>query len=104
LNSRTGFYSPAESGPAFSEKLLASIDAQLQKLRRASCPFINLPEKSRGRWGQDITPSVMNRRQWVKPVLVPEAKFTELTSDDQRRQPVFLGLRTDRKAKDVARE
>jgi ATP-dependent DNA ligase len=32
----------------FSEKLLASIDAQLQKLRRATCPFINLPEKSRG--------------------------------------------------------
>jgi len=46
----------------------------------------------------------MNRRQWVKPVLVPEAKFTELTSDDQRRQPVFLGLRTDGKAKDVVRE
>src|SRR5262249_23104309 len=38
-------------GTGFSEKLLASIDGQLQKLRRATCPFINLPEKSRGRWG-----------------------------------------------------
>src|SRR5262249_7633702 len=34
-------------GTGFSEKLLASIDAQLQKIRRATCPFINLPEKSK---------------------------------------------------------
>jgi bifunctional non-homologous end joining protein LigD len=38
-------------GTGFSEKLLASISAQLQKLRRARCPFINLPEKTEGRWG-----------------------------------------------------
>jgi bifunctional non-homologous end joining protein LigD len=43
-------------GSGFSEKLLASIDAQLQKLRRATCPFINLPEKSKGRWGHRSHP------------------------------------------------
>ena len=48
-------------GTGFSEKVLASIDAQLQKLRCASCPFINLPEKTRGRWGLGITPAVMKR-------------------------------------------
>jgi hypothetical protein len=31
-------------------------------------------------------------------------KFTDWTSDDQLRQPVFLGLRTDKQAKDVVRE
>jgi bifunctional non-homologous end joining protein LigD len=36
-------------GSGFSEKLLAKIDAQLQKLRRTTCPFINLPEKTKGR-------------------------------------------------------
>ena len=52
-----GYHSPdglvfaGRVGTGFSEKLLASIDAQLQKLRRATCPFINLPEKTRGRWG-----------------------------------------------------
>ena len=91
-------------GTGFSEKLLASIYAQLQKLRRATCPFINLPEKSRGRWGQGITPSVMRRCQWVKPVLVAQVKFTEWTLDDQLRQPVVLGLRTDKEAKVVVRE
>jgi bifunctional non-homologous end joining protein LigD len=64
-------------GTGFSEKLLASIDAQLQKLRRPTCPFINLPEKSRGRWGLGITPPVMQRCQWVKPALVTQIKFTE---------------------------
>src|SRR5262249_58040467 len=60
-------------GTGFSEKLLASIDAQLQKIRRATCPFINLPEKSKGRWGLGITPAVMKRCHWVKPVLVAPA-------------------------------
>jgi bifunctional non-homologous end joining protein LigD len=91
-------------GSGFSEKRLASIDAQLQKLRRATCPFINLPEKSKGRWGQGITPAVMKRCHWVEPVLVAQIKFTEWTLDDQLRQPVFLGLRTDKQGKDVVRE
>jgi bifunctional non-homologous end joining protein LigD len=37
-------------------------------------------------------------------VLVAQVKFTEWTLDEQIRQPVFLGLRTDKKAKDVVRE
>jgi hypothetical protein len=37
----------------------------------------------------------------VNPVLVAQVKFTEWTHDDQPRQPVFLGLRADKEAKDV---
>jgi bifunctional non-homologous end joining protein LigD len=37
-------------------------------------------------------------------MLVPRIKFIEWTSDDQLRQPFFLGLRTDKQAKDVVRE
>jgi ATP-dependent DNA ligase len=33
-----------------------------------------------------------------------QVKFTEWTSDDQLRQPVFLGLRADKPATDVVRE
>jgi bifunctional non-homologous end joining protein LigD len=39
-----------------------------------------------------------------KPLLVAQIKFTEWTSDNQLRQPVFLGLRTDKQAKNVVRE
>jgi bifunctional non-homologous end joining protein LigD len=42
-------------GTGFSEKVLANLYGKLQKLKQASCPFINLPEKSRGRWGLGIT-------------------------------------------------
>jgi bifunctional non-homologous end joining protein LigD len=91
-------------GSGFSERALAELYNGLRTIRRARCPFVNLPEKRPGRWGLGITSSVMKRCEWVEPVLVAEVKFTEWTSDDQLRQPVFLGLRTDKQAKDVVRE
>ena len=50
----------------FSDKVLANLYAKFQKLRVPSCPFINLPEKSKGRWGLGITPTVMKRCEWVQ--------------------------------------
>ncbi len=41
---------------------------------------------------------------WVKPKLVAEVKFTEWTAAGEMRHPVFLGLRTDKKATEVIRE
>jgi bifunctional non-homologous end joining protein LigD len=63
-------------GTGFSEKLLASLYNKLQNFRRPTCPFINLPERSKGRWGLGITPAVMLRCHWVEPVLVAQVKFT----------------------------
>jgi len=40
----------------------------------------------------------------VKPALVAQVKFTEWTHDYQLRQPVFLGLRTDKDVKDIVRD
>jgi bifunctional non-homologous end joining protein LigD len=102
--STTGLLFAGRVGTGFSEQVLASIDIQLQKLRRAACPFINLPEKTRGRWGQGITPAVMKRCGWVTPVLVAQVKFTEWTHDGQLRQPVFLGLRSHKVPEEVLRE
>jgi bifunctional non-homologous end joining protein LigD len=48
-------------GTGFSERVLADLYAGLQKLERATCPFVNLPEKKRGRWSQGITPAIMKR-------------------------------------------
>ncbi|HYN07005.1 MAG TPA: DNA ligase D [Vicinamibacterales bacterium] len=44
------------------------------------------------------------RQHWVKPDIVAEVRFTEWTSEGLLRQPVYLGTRTDKKAKDVVRE
>jgi bifunctional non-homologous end joining protein LigD len=46
----------------------------------------------------------MKRCGWVKPVLVAQVKFTEWTHANQLRQPVFLGLRNDKEAKNVIHE
>jgi hypothetical protein len=50
-NSPEGLQFAGRVGTGFSEKLLASVDSQSQKIKRSTCPFINLPEKTRGRWG-----------------------------------------------------
>jgi bifunctional non-homologous end joining protein LigD len=103
-NTSEGLRFAGRVGTGFSEKLLASVDAQLQKLKGSTCPFINLPEKTRGRWGLGITPANMKRCHWVEPSFVAKVKFTEWTLDDQLRQPVFLGLRTDKQPDEVVRE
>jgi bifunctional non-homologous end joining protein LigD len=103
-NSPNGLLFAGRVGTGFSETLLADLYARLQKIKRVTCPFVNLPEKRRGRWGQGITPAVMKRCHWVEPVLIALIKFTEWPLDGQLRQPVFLGLRTDKQARDVVRE
>ena len=40
----------------------------------------------------------------MRPDLVVEIRFTEWTSDRLLRHPVYLGRRTDKKARDVRRE
>ena len=99
-----GLLFAGRAGTGFSERALAALYEGMQKIKRATCPFVNLPEKGPGGWRQGITPAVMKRCTWVDPVLVAQIKFTEWTSDDQLRQPVFLGLRHDKDPTEVARE
>jgi bifunctional non-homologous end joining protein LigD len=42
--------------------------------------------------------------QWIKPKLVAEIAFAQFTSDGRVRHASFLGLRQDKKAKDVKPE
>jgi bifunctional non-homologous end joining protein LigD len=41
---------------------------------------------------------------WVRPDLVAQVRFTEWTADAKLRHPVYLGLRDDKRPKDVRRE
>ena len=54
--------------------------------------------------GSGDYPSEMRFCHWVEPELVCQVKFSELTRDERLRQPVFLGLREDKEAKDVMLE
>lgn len=91
-------------GTGFNTKLLASLHKKLKAEKRDDCPFADLPSKQGGQWVLGITPAMMRRIQWVDPVFVCQVKFAEWTRDGKLRQPVFLGLREDKKATQVVRE
>jgi bifunctional non-homologous end joining protein LigD len=91
-------------GTGFDQKMLGSLFADFARIARRSCPFANLPDERPGRWGQGITAAGMKLCHWVKPVMVCQVKFSEWTRDGRLRQPVFLGLRKDKAARDVVKE
>jgi bifunctional non-homologous end joining protein LigD len=78
-------------GTGFDQASLKSIHETMQPLRTDNKPF-------------DQTVRHKNATTWLVPKLVGEVKFTEWTSDGEMRHPVFLGLRTDKKATDAVRE
>jgi bifunctional non-homologous end joining protein LigD len=78
-------------GTGFSHKTLEELHAKLVKLKIPKSPF---PAKVKD---EAVT-------TWVRPTLVAEVKFAEWTSKGELRQPVYLGLRADKRAKDVVRE
>jgi ATP-dependent DNA ligase len=40
---------------------------RIKPLETTKCPFVNLPEKDAGRWGQGLTAEKMKECVWVKP-------------------------------------
>ena len=79
------------TGTGFDEKELARVMARLKPLETRECPFA-------------IRPKSNEPPHWVRPELVAQIKFTEWTADDKLRHPVYLGLRDDKRARDVVRE
>jgi bifunctional non-homologous end joining protein LigD len=79
------------TGSGFNAKSLEQIYKKLQPWVTADCPFEKCPKGN-----MPVT--------WVKPKLVCEIKFAEWTKDRIARQPIFMGLRVDKKAKDVTFE
>jgi bifunctional non-homologous end joining protein LigD len=91
-------------GTGFDSKMLSFLHKKLLEEKRAQCPFADLPSKQDGQWVQGITPAEMRKYTWVNSKFVCQIKFAEWTRDLKLRQPVFLGLREDKDARDVKRE
>lgn len=79
------------SGGGIPDKDRKQLRSRLEKLERTSSPFSNTPKPN--------APV-----HWVKPELVCEMNFTEWTADGSMRHPKFIGLRVDKKPRDVHRE
>jgi bifunctional non-homologous end joining protein LigD len=93
-----------KAGSGFTEKSLTMLHKKFRAEERDDCPFVDLPSKHAGRWGEGITLSMMKNMHWVNPKFVAQIKFAEWTRDGKLRQPVFLGLREDKKPNEVKRE
>jgi bifunctional non-homologous end joining protein LigD len=78
-------------GTGFNERELARVMALLKRLETPDCPFT-------------VRPKTNERPHWTRPELVAQVRFTEWTVDGKLRQPVYLGLRDDKRPAEVARE
>jgi ATP-dependent DNA ligase len=74
------------------------------RLELVTCPFVNLPDRGKGRWGEGLTAEDMEQCRWLKPRLVASIEFLEWTPENRLRHPKFVALRDDREAKEVVRE
>lgn len=79
------------AGTGFTRDTLTQLYRTLRPLRVTRSPF-----SSKTPYDRTAT--------WVKPVTVCEVKFTEWTAAGEMRHPVFMGLRDDKKPKEVQRE
>jgi DNA ligase D-like protein (predicted ligase) len=78
--------------------------AHIKDLKISKCPFVNLPEKGEGRWGQGLTAEKMKQCIWIKPKVVVRIDFLEWTGADHLRHTKFVALRDDKDPRKVVKE
>lgn len=78
-------------GGGFTHEALAAMRRQLERRARRTAPFVDPPRTN-------------EPAHWVRPDLVVEVKFAEWTADRRLRQPIFLGVRDDKPAREVRLE
>ena len=89
-------------GTGFSDKQQIEMLKQFKAYIIKIPPFKKLPEINKPSRFQRNPPHAT--AIWIKPVLVCEVNFTEMTADGIMRHPSFEGMRIDKKAKNVIRE
>jgi bifunctional non-homologous end joining protein LigD len=89
-------------GTGFNNRQQAEMLQKFKPLQLKTPPFTTVPDINKpSRFRPDPPHATAT---WLKPVLVCEVSFTEMTSDGIMRHPSFEGMRIDKKAKDVLRE
>ena len=79
-------------GTGFTQAMRDTILAQLEKRRLDKPAFASVPR------------DIARRARWVKPELVAEVTYAEVTPDGSLRHPSFKGMREDKRADQVVME
>jgi bifunctional non-homologous end joining protein LigD len=89
-------------GTGFSDKLQKEMMEQFKPLITKDSPFDVVPDVDKP---SRFRPQRLGAKPtWLKPELVGEVAFAEVTSDGVFRQASFQGMRIDKKAKDIVLE
>ncbi|MGK2933749.1 MAG: DNA ligase D [Gemmatimonadaceae bacterium] len=85
------FVYAGHTGGGFTNQGLEDMHKLLAPIERDTPPFSTRPKTN-------------EKSHWVKPKIVVEVKFSEWTADGRLRQPIYLGIRTDKPASEITRE
>lgn len=78
-------------GGGFTQRGLKEMYERLAPLERKTSPFTT-------------TLRTNEKAHWVKPEVVVEVRYNEMTNEGKLRQPVYLGIRDDKDAREVTLE
>jgi len=89
-------------GTGFTEKMQKEMMKQMKPLEQKQSPFATVPDVNKPSRFRPDPPDA--KATWLKPKLVCEVSFREMTEDGVMRHPSFEGMREDKGAKEVVRE
>lgn len=89
-------------GTGFNDKLQAEMMKKFKTLVIKQSPFTIVPDVNKPSRFRPNPPKATVT--WLKPELVCEVSYVEMTEDGVMRHPSFEGMREDKNAKDVMRE
>jgi bifunctional non-homologous end joining protein LigD len=89
-------------GTGYTEQMQRDMMKRFKPLIRKESPFATIPDINQPSRFRPNPPDAT--ATWLKPVLVGEVAFREMTTDGVMRQPSFQGMREDKDAKDVVLE
>src|SRR5882757_1051130 len=75
---------------------------QFKPLEQKTSPFTTVPDVNKPSRFRPDPPAA--RAVWLKPELLCEVSFREMTEDGVMRHPSFEGMREDKNPKDVVKE
>jgi bifunctional non-homologous end joining protein LigD len=78
-------------GTGFDQRTLGDLGQRMRELERPEPPFVDVHPIPKG-------------THWIEPRLVGQFAFSEWTRDGRLRHPRYLGLRDDKRPKEVVRE